>query len=93
MFSLTDALVPLNLKKRVGSSFHFRGAVEPEMFTTFIWTSSMISIAATWTPARITPAAALAASRMEGKVTTATENSCGTTASLRVISVTRPKFY
>lgn len=90
MFSLTEALVPLNLKKRVGSSVHLRGAVEPERLTTRICTSSMISMAATWIPALITEAAAAAASLIEGNVTTATEFSWGTTASFNVISVTSP---
>jgi len=91
IFSCTPALVPENLKKRVGNSFHTRGAVAPPMLTTFIWTSSMISMAATGIPVCITSAAADAASRMEGKVTTATENSSGMTDSLRVASVTSPR--
>lgn len=51
----------------------------------------MISIAATGMPARITFDEAAAASRIVGKVTTATLVSCGITASFRVISVTRPR--
>jgi hypothetical protein len=77
------------LKNIVGSSFHFL-FVEPALLITPICTSSMISIAATGTPARSTFEAAAAASRIVGKVTTATLVSCGTTASLRVISVTMP---
>jgi hypothetical protein len=77
------------LKNIVGSSFHFF-FVEPALLITPICTSSMISIAATGTPARSTFEAAAAASRIVGKVTTATLVSCGTTASLRVISVTMP---
>lgn len=84
MFSLTPALVPENLKKRVGVSFHTRGAVAPLILTTFIWTSSIISIAATGIPACITPAAADAASLIVGNVTTATEKSSGITVNLRV---------
>ena len=84
MFSRTLALDPANLKNSVGSSFHVRGAVVPLRLTTFICTSSMISMAAMGMPACITAAAAEAASRMEGKETTATEKSWGTTASLRV---------
>jgi hypothetical protein len=41
-------------------------------------------------PARITLDAAAAASRIVGKVTTATLVSCGITVNLRVISVTNP---
>lgn len=51
----------------------------------------MISIAATGTPERITLEAAFAASRIVGKVTTATDVSCGITASFRVTSVTMPR--
>ena len=47
-------------------------------------------MAATGTPARRTLDAAAAASRIVGKVTTATLVSCGTTASFSVISVTIP---
>lgn len=60
------------------------------MLITPICTSSIISIAATGTPVRSTLEAAAAASRIVGKVTTATLVSCGTTANLRVISVTIP---
>jgi hypothetical protein len=84
MFSLTPFLVPENLKKSVGNSFHTRGAVAPPILTTFIWTSSIISMAATGMPVCITSAAAAAASLMEGKVTTATEKSWGMTASFSV---------
>lgn len=91
MFSLTPALVPENLKNSVGVSFHTRGAVAPPMLTTFIWTSSMISIAATGIPACMTSAAAEAASLIVGNVTTATDKSSGITVSLRVASVTKPR--
>jgi hypothetical protein len=50
----------------------------------------MISMAATGMPARITLDAAAAASRIVGKVTTATLVSCGITVNLSVISVTKP---
>lgn len=74
----------------VGISFHFI-AVEPALLITAIWTSSMISIAATGIPARMTFEAAAAASRMVGKVTTATLVSWGITVNLSVISVTIPR--
>jgi hypothetical protein len=77
------------LKNMVGNSFHFL-VVDPALLITPICTSSMISIAATGTPARSTLDAAAAASRIVGNVTTATLVSWGTTASLRVISVTIP---
>ncbi len=51
----------------------------------------MISMAAIGMPARNTLEAAAAASRIELNVTTATLVSCGTTANLKVISVTMPK--
>jgi len=51
----------------------------------------MISIAATGTPTRITFEAAAAASRIVGNVTIATLVSSGITASLSVISVTKPR--
>jgi hypothetical protein len=59
------------LKNIVGTSFHFL-AVAPALLMTDICTSSMISIAATGTPARKTLEAAAAASRIVGNVTTAT---------------------
>lgn len=74
----------------VGISFHFLD-VEPALLITAIWTSSMISIAATGIPARITLEAAAAASRIVGNVTTATLVSSGITANFSVISVTIPK--
>jgi hypothetical protein len=73
----------------VGISFHFLD-VEPALLTTPIWTSSIISIAATGIPARMTFEAAAAASRIVGNVTTATLVSWGITANLSVISVTMP---
>ena len=73
----------------VGNSFHFL-VVDPALLITPICTSSIISIAATGIPARNTLEAAAAASRIVGKVTTATLVSCGTTASFKVISVTMP---
>lgn len=88
MCSRTAAFVPENLKKSVGCSFHTRGAVAPPRLTTFICTSSMISIAATGIPACITPAAADAASRILGNVTTATEKSSGTMANFSVAIIT-----
>ena len=78
------------LKNMVGNSFHFL-VVDPALLITPICTSSIISIAATGTPARNTLEAAAAASRIVGKVTTATLVSCGTTASFNVISVTIPR--
>jgi hypothetical protein len=78
------------LKNMVGTSFHLL-LVEPALLITDICTSSMISIAATGTPVRRTFDAAAAASRIVGKVTTATLVSWGTTASFSVISVTRPR--
>lgn len=87
MCSRTAAFVPENLKKSVGCSFHTRGAVAPPRLTTFICTSSMISMAATGIPACMTPAAADAASRMLGNVTTATEKSSGTIANFNVAVV------
>jgi hypothetical protein len=78
-----------HLKNIVGISFHFL-AVEPALLITDICTSSMISMAATGIPARITFEAAAAASRIVGNVTTATLVSCGITASFKVISVTNP---
>jgi hypothetical protein len=77
------------LKNIVGASVHVL-LVEPALLITDICTSSMISIAATGTPVLKTFDAAAAASRMVGKVTTATLVSCGTTASFSVISVTNP---
>jgi hypothetical protein len=77
------------LKNIVGSSLHFL-LVDPALLITDIWTSSIISIAATGIPARSTLDAAAAASRIVGNVTTATLVSCGMTANLRVISVTIP---
>lgn len=87
MLSFTPSLVPENLKKRVGDSFHTRGFVAPPRLITLIWTSSMISMAATGIPVCITPAAAAAASRMVGNVTTATEYCSGITASFKVAIV------
>lgn len=84
MLSFTLVLVPANLKNSVGASFHTRGAVAPPRLITFICTSSITSIEATGIPACIIPAAAEAASRMVGKLTTATDVSSGTMASLRV---------
>ncbi len=89
MLSCTPAVVPENLKNSVGTSFQTL-TVAPARFTTLIWTSSMSSMAATGTPARMILAAAAAASRIVGKVTTATLVSCGMTASFKVISVTMP---
>ena len=60
-----------HLKNMVGNSSHFL-FVDPALLITPICTSSIISIAATGTPARSTLEAAAAASRMVGKVTTAT---------------------
>src|SRR5690242_19930635 len=78
------------LKNIVGTSFHFL-CVEPALLITPICTSSMISIAATGTPALRTLEAAAAASRIVGNVTTARLVSCGITANFNVISVTMPK--
>lgn len=78
------------LKNRVGFSSQTR-PVAPALLTTRICTSSISSMAATCTPLRMMLDAASAASRIEGKVTTATLVSSGMTASLRVISVTSPK--
>lgn len=78
-----------HLKKRVGNSFHFF-LVLPDRLITSICTSSISSMAATGIPALMILDAAAAASRIVGKVTTATLVSCGITASLRVISVTNP---
>lgn len=67
-----DAEYPYtHLKNMVGNSFHFL-VVAPALLMTPICTSSMISMAATGTPARSTLEAAAAASRIVGKVTTAT---------------------
>ena len=79
-----------DLKNMVGISFHFLD-VEPALLITAIWTSSMISIAATGIPARMTFEAAAAASRMVGNVTTATLVSSGITVNFSVISVTIPR--
>lgn len=84
ILSFTLVLVPANLKNSVGASFHTRGAVAPPRLITFICTSSITSIEATGMPACMIPAAAEAASRMVGKLTTATDVSSGTMASLRV---------
>lgn len=73
----------------VGTSFHVR-SVAPALLITPICTSSIISIAATGTPARRTLEAAAAASRIVGNVTTATLVSWGMTANFNVISVTMP---
>lgn len=79
-----------DLKNMVGISFHFLD-VEPALLITAIWTSSMISMAATGIPARMTFEAAAAASRMVGNVTTATLVSSGITVNFSVTSVTIPK--
>jgi hypothetical protein len=88
--SATAPGVPLNLKNSVGVSVHFF-FVAPARLTTFICTSSMISIAATGMPLRITLALVAAQSRIDGKEHTATEVCWGITASLSVISVTTPR--
>ena len=77
------------LKNMVGTSFQLF-LVIPDLLTTPICTSSIISIAPTGTPALMILAAALAASLMVGNVTTATLVSWGMTWSLSVISVTMP---
>jgi hypothetical protein len=89
-FTCQKIVLETYLKNMVGNSFHFL-VVDPALLITPICTSSIISIAATGTPARNTLEAAAAASRIVGKVTTATLVSCGTTASFKVISVTIPK--
>lgn len=77
------------LKNMVGNSSHTL-EVTPALLITLIWTSSINSIAPTGIPARMILEAAAAASRMVGKVTTATLVSCGMTANFSVISVTKP---
>lgn len=88
-FTCQTVILTTYLKNMVGNSFHFL-VVDPALLITPICTSSMISIAATGIPARNTLEAAAAASRIVGKVTTATLVSWGTTASFKVISVTMP---
>jgi hypothetical protein len=78
------------LKSSVGVSFHFLGAVHPGWLTTDMKTSSRSSKAATGTPDLITADAVDAASRIVGKLTTATLKSFDVTANFNVISVTKP---